>query len=369
MTTPAPTTEQPLLRHVMPELDSIRGIAVALVVIYHGFWTSYWKVGIHWRDHSAVVRALVDWSEPGWSGVQLFFVLSGFLITGILLDSTERPDYYKRFYFRRALRILPPYLLLLTVLLVTGSATPKFVLLAAGFVVNFAPLFGVVLSYGPLWSLAVEEQYYLIWPTVVRHVSRRSLVAFAAALLVLAPLLRWSAFHDGAELQWKYTWFVYDSLVTGSLTAALLRRSGAMRAVVAKWALAVFIVAVVACVVGAPYGLLDNTRELGAALELTVMNTLFASGLVLALVVGTSRWRRVVQRPWLVFLGYISYGLYLCHMLFFGLYDRLVVSPPVLALGDMLTRFAVAGGAAVIVSWLSRRYYEDRFLRLKSRIA
>ncbi len=363
--------EAPLLRPVMPELDTIRGIAVTMVVVYHAFWTSYWAVGLRWDLHPPLVHALVYGAEPGWSGVHLFFVLSGFLITGILLDSKARPDYYRRFYFRRALRILPPYLLLLAVLLVTGRAPPAFVLLAAAFVANFSTLFGVALAFGPLWSLAVEEQYYLLWPTVVRHVSRRALMLLAAALLALAPLLRWSAFRDGAgfasQLDWHFTWFVYDSLVTGSLTAALLRTTGATRAAVTKVALATLGIVALVTLAGRPYGLLDRTQLLGATFEHTVMNLFFASMLVLSLVVGTGKRPWLVQRPWLIFLGYISYGLYLCHWLVFALYDRLVGSPPVLELGAMLVRFAVAGSGSVLIAWVSRRWYEERFLRMKRR--
>src|ERR1700676_3441511 len=93
---------EPLLRPVMPELDAVRGIAILGVVVYHAF---YWS-----RDlslYSNLQRTFFSFTSAGQFGVPLFFVLSGFLITGILLDSRARPNYYKRFYLRRALRILP----------------------------------------------------------------------------------------------------------------------------------------------------------------------------------------------------------------------------------------------------------------------
>ncbi|HEV2731361.1 MAG TPA: acyltransferase family protein, partial [Terriglobales bacterium] len=102
----SPTTNQkkvvnsePFLRARMPELDSIRGIAVLLVLFFHGFGFAYGLNGIR-----GIGRLFVASTLPGWAGVNLFFVLSGFLITGILLDTKARADYYKRFYVRRALR-------------------------------------------------------------------------------------------------------------------------------------------------------------------------------------------------------------------------------------------------------------------------
>jgi peptidoglycan/LPS O-acetylase OafA/YrhL len=93
-----------LLRSRMPELDTIRGIAVLLVLFFHGFGFRYGLQGL-----SGLPKLLVAATLPGWAGVNLFFVPSGFLITGILLDTRRRTDYFGRFYTRRALRILPLY--------------------------------------------------------------------------------------------------------------------------------------------------------------------------------------------------------------------------------------------------------------------
>src|SRR5437763_1971582 len=108
----------PVLRPQMPELDMLRGIAVSMVVLFHGFAFRYGLAGL-----SGIPKLMVALTMPGWTGVNLFFVLSGFLITGILLDTKTRLDYYRRFYLRRAFRILPLYyatLLLLLALARTG---------------------------------------------------------------------------------------------------------------------------------------------------------------------------------------------------------------------------------------------------------
>jgi len=142
----------PLLRPFMPELDTLRGIAVLGVMCLHAFFWQYASFSFgRWG------RLILNITRPGWVGVNLFFVLSGFLITGILLDSRTRPDYYRRFYTRRALRILPAYYLLLLCLLVLRSSSPAFVGLSFIYLSNVTNFFGVSCDYGPLWSLAAEE--------------------------------------------------------------------------------------------------------------------------------------------------------------------------------------------------------------------
>ena len=101
---PSMIAPEPLLRSKMPELDSVRGVAILAVVFYHGFFWSNNLAGL-----SGVARHFVSLTRFGWLGVHLFFVLSGFLITGILEDSKSAPRYFKRFYWRRALRILPAF--------------------------------------------------------------------------------------------------------------------------------------------------------------------------------------------------------------------------------------------------------------------
>ena len=111
----AASAYEPLIRAHMPELDTIRGLAILGVLLYHGFyWVRDLSLYAPWQRHFFTLMA------PGQFGVNLFFVLSGFLITGILLDSRNRPDYYQRFYFRRALRILPAYYLTLLLLILFG---------------------------------------------------------------------------------------------------------------------------------------------------------------------------------------------------------------------------------------------------------
>ncbi len=364
---PAP---EPLLRRFMPELDVLRGIAVLGVLFYHGFRAEFGDL-----PFTGLRRAVVMSTQPGALGVNLFFVLSGFLITGILLDSQHRPDYYRRFYARRALRILPAYYSLLILLVLLHQASLAFVGLSFIYLSNVTGFFGVAMDYHPLWSLAVEEHYYIVWPSVVRKLKARYLAMFLLGICVLVPVVRAVAFHyghlEGGE--W-YTWFTADGLAAGSLLAIALRTSitRAQATVVAATLLGT---ATVAMVLGAPFGMLSRLRPLGASLQLTVVDAFFAGLLLLFLILGSGSGRRFVNGSILQFFGYISYGLYLVHPLIFRLYDKFTrmfwpkLQPSVLHFDLIVFRFVVGAAIAIGVSHLSRKYYEEWFLRLKDRLA
>jgi peptidoglycan/LPS O-acetylase OafA/YrhL len=131
---------------------------------------------VPWVEDTTWMRYPLRAALFGITGVQLFFVLSGFLISGILIDTAASKGYYRKFYMRRALRILPAYLLMLTVLWVDHAVSWRFVLAGLLYVANMASLVGAGSSeYGPLWSLAVEEQFYLIWPVFVRRLSLQTI--------------------------------------------------------------------------------------------------------------------------------------------------------------------------------------------------
>lgn len=355
-----------LLRPVMPELDSLRGIAILGVLFLHGFYWPYSSLHLS-RAGTLFLRV----TQPGWLGVNLFFVLSGFLITGILLDSRNRPDYYRRFYGRRALRILPAYYLLLLLLGLLGQAGAAYLGLSFIYLANVTNLFGVANDYGPLWSLAVEEHYYILWPTLVRRLSLTRLAAVASAIFVGAPALRALAFHFGFTSGLaSYTWFVCDGLAAGSLLAILLR-AGIAREKITQVACLLIAISLCVGVIGAPYGILTRNSVLGAALQHTVISILFAGMLLASLLLGTSRYQRWINRPILHFLGYISYGLYLIHLMVFRLYDTLArkVAPSLLPSDHhfdlIVMRFFVAGGAAIAIAYISRNTFEQRFLDMK----
>ena len=361
---------EPLLRRFMPELDVLRGIAVLGVLFYHGFRAEYGEL-----PFTGLRRFAVMATQPGALGVNLFFVLSGFLITGILLDSQHRPDYYRRFYARRALRILPAYYSLLVLLLFLHQASPAFVGLSFIYLSNVTGFFGVAMDYHPLWSLAVEEHYYIVWPSVVRQLKARYLAIFSLTLCVLVPAARAVAFRygrlEGGE--W-YTWFTADGLAAGSLLAIGLRTS-ISRGQATIGAATLLGVATLGMTLGAPFGMLSRLKPLGASLQLTTVDSFFVGILLLFLILGSGSKRRLVNSSILQFFGYISYGLYLVHPLIFRLYDKFTqvfwpkLQPSVLHFDFVVLRFVVVGAIAVGISHLSRKYYEEWFLRLKDRLS
>jgi peptidoglycan/LPS O-acetylase OafA/YrhL len=363
-------TPQPLVRRFMPELDVLRGIAVLGVLWFHGFRAEYGEL-----PFTGARRIFLLATQLGVLGVNLFFVLSGFLITGILLDSRNRPDYYRRFYTRRALRILPAYYSLLILLGLLHRASAAFLGLSFVYLSNVVSLFGVSMDYHPLWSLAVEEHYYIVWPSIVRKLRPRPLGVFSLAICILIPVARAVSFHYGYLQggEW-YTWFAADGLAEGSLLAIVLRSSISRKhAAVASTLL--LTMATILAIANAPFGMLSRQTMLGASLQLTLVNTFFAGLLLLFLLLGSSSWKRLVNSSILQFFGYISYGLYLVHLLIFRIYDKVTgifwpgLQPSVGHFGLIVLRFAVVGGAAVVLSYISRKYYEEWFLQLKERMA
>ena len=352
----------------MPELDSLRGIAILGVLFLHGFFWPYSR--LHFTGWS---RKFLLATQPGWLGVNLFFVLSGFLITGILLDARNHPHYYSRFYARRALRILPAYYGLLALLAILHQASARFLGLSFVYLSNVTGLFGVPADYGPLWSLAVEEQYYIVWPTLVRVFHARTLAMLSGAICLVIPLLRAVSFHYGytAGLGW-YTWFVADGLALGSLLAVILRNSVDRKQIV-RLCFVVFFLSLALAGGGAQFGILTRERILGASLQYTVVHIFFTGVLLLFLLLGSSAGKRWVNFPVLQFFGYISYGLYLIHLLVFRIYDKLStqfwpqIQPSDGHFSLVIFRFLIAGGSAVGIAYLSRKYFEGPFLKLKDR--
>ena len=191
----------------------MRGIAVLSVVFYH----------CHPR---LIATWLYGASLWGWAGVNLFFVLSGFLITSILLESRSKPHYFRNFYGRRALRIWPVYILVLVVCYLNA---PWFIGPSILDAIRTAPWWAYILflqnlfhlslppAIGPTWSLAIEEQYYFLWAPVVRFLRRPWMLAtLLIAALIASPLFRLTHF---AWITKTHTLTHIDGIAMGSLLA------------------------------------------------------------------------------------------------------------------------------------------------------
>src|ERR1041384_7611763 len=215
-------------RHIYPALDGLRGVAV-LVVMLHNLTI------LEQRD-SLPARLWVFATDSGWIGVLLFFVLSGFLITGILLDERGAPRFFRDFYLRLVLRIFPLYYLVLIVRfavmpwLVPGAGVPLEVALGYWlYVSNWTELYlQGVNGFGQRWSLAVEEQFYLAWPLAVARLGARGLIWVCAALIALSAAARLVIVVCSLDRRWLYLSTVTraDALAFGALVAIALPDPG-----------------------------------------------------------------------------------------------------------------------------------------------
>ena len=371
---PAPDGERIEYRgHILP-LDGLRGAGMLSVLLFHAFYDSNYPVAPgSWQGFFFRLTSL------GAAGMTMFFSLSGFLITGILLDSVDKPHYWKNFYVRRALRILPAYLLMLAVLKLGHFVSWRFVLACLLYIGNMARLVGArSQEYGVMWTLAVEEQFYLIWPVVVRFVSRRHLLWLTIAGVVLTPFFRLALASVGIET-FLNTPSNVDSIVSGALLAILLRdgtiHRGNIRRIYRRLAL-VSSIALLPVLLVALHGFSGNRTA-------TVLMSAFRQPPILGLFAAYALWavarhRRHGAAPsrtlrFFVFFGDISYGLYLVHQLVFRLYDKWVAHSVLGGFnsnfGLLLVRFFLTSAVATGIAWLSRRYFEDLFLAQKNRLA
>lgn len=382
-----------------PRLDGLRGLAILLVILYHT--TQY---GLARGPLGAVVTAI---PSVGWSGVDLFFVLSGFLITGILLEARRGSSYYRAFYGRRVLRIFPLYYAVLVLFLVVVPRIDVFAYVddfwlpgaeREGlwywlYLSNLQVARAGAWQHQTLditWSLAIEEHFYLLWPFVVRHASERRLLQVCAAAFVGALALRVAlvAFEVPALAAYVLTPCRLDTLATGAAIAVGVRRlAGGPAAllrparVVLPIALALFAgcwawVRFAADVPVAPgyaaaateRALAFTTHPLMQTAGYTLLCGVYGALLVWVAAAPAGSWRaRVFEARWLRSLGLYSYALYLFHF-FVALLMLGVFTParhPEHWVSAQLLFWALAIGASYGLARLSWVVLEAPMLRLK----
>ena len=336
----------------------------------------------------------VDRYAPlGSMGVRLFFVLSGFLITRTLLQWRDTPGRYRIFYGRRALRVVPLYYATLILVFVVlpglgGPQVPASDLAWSGqwplwlFVSNWTAPFGF--GAGPVphfWSLAVEEQFYLLWPLVVYRCDRGSLVRACAWVVLVALASRVVLIHLSAPWPMSYMFTVtrMDALAMGSAVAAWLQDPGALsRLLKSRWRLTM---------AGAVVGLLTvvlGVRKLVPAYAIVLTYSMYAlafSALLVAAIAMDSRHpaeaRGVRAAPWHRFLrsramraiGRYSYAMYVLHvpvaaLLAQPLMQRLNGGAPA-TVPVALAYVAVLSSVTFVAAWASYHLFEKHFLHMK----
>jgi peptidoglycan/LPS O-acetylase OafA/YrhL len=286
----------------IPQLDAIRGLAVLLVLLHN--------TDIYPSPHLGFISA------NGWMGVDLFFVLSGFLITGILVDTKESKGYFKNFYARRCLRIWPLYYSALlfmfvivpllrpseaqTIFEVRSSPWWSYPLFLQNFLVPIpAAATGLL---GVTWSLAVEEQFYLVWPLVVRFCGEAQLRKIAIAVICTSPALRYYLSLHQVDI-YSNTFCRLDGLMAGALLALVVRSSSFLpsKFVTAAW---------ITLFVAAPLALLiDRPHVRWMVFSLVALAAV--SFVYLVLFSKQSGLQAILTSRFLVYTGTISYGIYL----------------------------------------------------------
>lgn len=337
----------------IPQLDGIRGIAI-LLVIFHNQGSRYPTLHLE--------RLFAN----GWMGVDLFFVLSGFLITGILLDTKRAERYFTSFYVRRCFRTWPLYYVVIAFmfLVVPHIHSSKAVLADRS-----APWWAYVLylqnffvaiptrAVGPLgvtWSLAIEEQFYLVWPLFVRYCSAARLRQFALCIMCLSPVLRLYLSLHGVDL-YANVFCRLDGLMAGALIAVSARTPGFLPEsnIRPAWIL-LFCAAPLAFV----------SEYLGARWFTFTLSAGASAAFVYLALFSKATWlRRVLSNRALVYIGTISYGLYLLHKIPFDAAEVIKVGmPPVVAFPTLLA-------ACILLATLSWRFFERPILRFRGSIA
>jgi peptidoglycan/LPS O-acetylase OafA/YrhL len=370
---------QPNMAHMvrerphMPALDGLRGIAVLLVIIDH--------ISASISAEYGVFNVLMKMDHLGWTGVDLFFVLSGFLITGILYDAKPGPDFFKNFYARRALRIFPLYYLVLILFLILAPlmayldmASRENPVWLYVYLTNIVISFNGTGAFGGLdhfWSLAVEEHFYLVWPAIIYFFSRRAVMSIAVAAMVIAFVCRLAVMAgDPAHYVAAYaaTPMRMDSLAAGAFIALAARGPGGISAlvkpafIVAAGALAVFLVLLV---------VRDTPNELDAGiatLGYPLLWAFFGSVLVLSL-----KWEplnAIMRARVLRWFGKYSYGMYVWHPIVFLIVLHSgfahALRGPVTPLSATVS-VAIALALMIVVTLASWHLWEKQFLKLKAR--
>lgn len=335
----------------LPELDGLRGLAILAVILYH----------CHPRLVGTFLHPVALW---GWSGVTLFFFMSGLLITAGLLETCDQPRYFHNFHARRALRIWPVYLLVLTFVY---AEAPWYIGPSVRDAVRTAPWWAYLLflqnlfplalppALGPTWALAIEEQYYFVWAPLVRWLRSPAVLAVPlGAALIASPLFR------RTHLSWitpTHTLIHLDGIALGSLLAIGLYAVRLSRRIWLYVGLASLIGGVAAAATIA-----SGTAYLDTALAFAY------AGAVLASIASTGADTPVhvlLRHGPLAYYGRISYGLYMVHIsvfIFFGWFD-LKMDRHGVAGNLVLVAFRLA--MATIVASALWYGFEKQILKLK----
>jgi peptidoglycan/LPS O-acetylase OafA/YrhL len=300
-------------------LDGLRGIAILSVIVFHTLSSA--------PQQSLLEKIVVHLGSLGWMGVDLFFVLSGFLITGILIDQRLRPRYFRTFFARRVLRIVPAYAAFLIFMMFIAPLVGAVETIDAlrlrdlqlwywSYLVNiYIALHGWAAAAGGtthLWSLAIEEQFYLLWPVAVLILSPRALARLALACIVMAECVRLGLVLIGAPREVSYVLLParFDTLAFGALLACAMRSPELLAKIYSYRALVLRTSLAALSIVLMVKHTLDFQQPLTQLIGYSAIAAM--SGWLVLYAIGSHGW--LTMRP-LRFIGKYSYAMYIWHSL------------------------------------------------------
>jgi peptidoglycan/LPS O-acetylase OafA/YrhL len=371
-----PKTDQSsrIFRGHIPELDAIRAFGITMVILDH-MWPSP-------RHFSRVLNL-------SWILMDSFFVLSGFLIAGILLDCRKRPDYYRYFYSRRALRILPIYYVVITVLTIAtflngtgylysgipalykwGSSWWFFVYLG-----NVPMAFtgkaptAARFCFAPLWSLQIEEQFYLLFPFLVHRMKLRTLALTLLGLACFSPLLRvvlYWLYPDNTGVQYVSLPCRMEGLAFGALIAIRFRM-GPWELSKKKLTLLAIVMVVITCA-SAALGGFDFVRPFNRTVGFLISPIACACVVLWLIRFRGSRLTACLRLPFVQHMSKISYSAYLFHLPIGAVLGPVSLALGVGALGRGYFKVVTVFVLTLALASLSWHFFENPLLRLKERL-
>jgi peptidoglycan/LPS O-acetylase OafA/YrhL len=311
----------------------------------------------------------------GWIGVDLFFVLSGFLITRILLNSYQNKDYFRNFYTRRILRIFPLYYSMLALVYTAWRVVPAFYLEPPTPLSEIAPWIhmqnwlpgdGHIPILGVFWTLAIEEQFYFVWPMLILYAARNGVVEkLCLSLFAFTVLLRFLCVYMEIGEPFYMTFTRLDGLVLGAFVAARSAKLGfeSMRIPALKLT---FVASMTILIIRVEKGRFYPGSDLVMLYGLPAIAVLFSSLIVIAVTGPQSGLlRKFLRARWLCFFGTISYGMYVFHIpvLIFLVQNHLV--PKDNFWQAQLIHLTQGISISAFLAWLSFRYFEKPIMRLR----
>lgn len=343
----------------IPKLDGLRFFAIAPVILFH---------------------LNIPGFSLGWTGVQLFFVISGFLITTILIKTKENPRYFSNFYFRRILRIFPIYYLCFFFLWVVAYFSNKlgdsnyFFFYIQNYLIGVNKFDVSFPAFNHTWSLAIEEQFYLLWPMIVYFFSKRNLLIICISLFILSFLSRFvllRVFH------YENPFIVYmtlpsqiDCLVSGAIIAILVGENQVKKRILNYFLLGSFLLIVITVTMTGISNYWDvNYYILKKPINLLLNSLLaifFGSCVVYVLLNNNKNFLNFLNNSILIHLGKISYGLYLYHFIVLTLFPILLAKYNFKMPND-LSKNIVELMLIYLISSFSYHFIESKFLLLKKK--